>query len=718
MNKNKKIIAISIFLTMLVVISLYLRLRMLNIKLFWFDEFFTEERSFFDFIQIWNYYKTQRVLLFSLMMKLYSFIIFQINKAEYMTEFQLRLPNVIVGTLNILIIYLVASRIKDQTCGLIASIICSFSYFLIFYSREARFYPLLFTASSLLLMFGVLIASKNFQPKNEFRIYIYYSIVATLGMYTHTGFWLLYAISNLFLVINDAIVDILLSKSSPFLMRIKKLIIKTSILAIPILFSVPLFLHLTKSDSQRPPSNGMQMLESFSYNIINDFSCNYWQLSPFEKYMLIIVTSMAVILFVLSFFGLSKQLEIGGKKLRTITLYLYVIKILPFAIALLLPRNIIKERLLPKYILFVFSCDIIIVSFFISTFIEICFKKVLSKSYFCFSYIFSLLFFFLISIISIPKLLKSDLYKPNHLLGDSVNKLKEIWRQGDYIITDDLELHKWLNHAVIAGIFPKGCFSSINYIENEGYIMPGISGLIIKTSGNVINVPNLIYLGNSGLGNAQTGSKGIGKFYYVELDGFVDKKLIMGITSRIIKNTPTYGYAKPNERLSSWRNKIKDDRIEHILENGGVFESMIINGDFKNGLTNWVCNNYFSLKQEKDYYYLYLKPSSESRWRNMKQTFNSVSGDVYCISADIRRSSSRSDGKTFIVFANLNKKNQYFNENYFLISNKTSSHSWINVENTVESKYTGKSLIRIQYRGDGIVDIKNIKVVKRRTRAD
>ena len=147
-DKNRYIY---LLLALALIVGFYLRLRCLDIKIFWFDEFFTEERSFFDLNEIWTNYKTQRVLFFSLIMKIYSLLILYINKAKFMTEIQLRLPNVILGSVAIVVIYYIGRKIKNDIFGIISALICSLSYYLIFYSREARYYPLYFLVSSLLI---------------------------------------------------------------------------------------------------------------------------------------------------------------------------------------------------------------------------------------------------------------------------------------------------------------------------------------------------------------------------------------------------------------------------------------------------------------------------------------------------------------------------------------------------------------------------------------
>jgi uncharacterized membrane protein len=59
------------------------------------------------------------------------------------SEFSLRFPSVIFGTLSILLMYFFAKNIFNKEVGLISSILLSISLFHMQYSQEARMYEML-----------------------------------------------------------------------------------------------------------------------------------------------------------------------------------------------------------------------------------------------------------------------------------------------------------------------------------------------------------------------------------------------------------------------------------------------------------------------------------------------------------------------------------------------------------------------------------------------
>lgn len=64
-------------------------------------------------------------------------------------EFLMRLPSAVFGTLTIVVIFALGSRLLDPRCGLIASLLLALSPFHVWYSQEARLYALLVLLASL-----------------------------------------------------------------------------------------------------------------------------------------------------------------------------------------------------------------------------------------------------------------------------------------------------------------------------------------------------------------------------------------------------------------------------------------------------------------------------------------------------------------------------------------------------------------------------------------
>lgn len=693
MKITKKSLTIAVYLViMLIVITgLYLRFKNLDVKLFWYDEYLTEDRSFFSFSKIWTFYKTQRVLLFSLVMKLYSFVILCINKAKYMTEFQLRLPNVIIGSAGIIAMFFVGNKLKDYCNGIIAATFTAFSWYLIYYSREARFYPLYFLIASFLLLYGTLILIQNAENK-ALKNYFSYTIFASLGMYSHSGFWMLFAISNTFLAI--AIMIKFLLSDLDLKEIIKGIIIRIAIIAIPLLVSLPLFIHLTQKDSDRAYSTGGKMLPDLTYKAINSFSLEFWKLCPFAKYALIIITIMGLLMLLV-------------KQLRKQAAYYLAIKLLPFIVASFLPNNIIKENLKASYIIFILAADILIVSLFFSYVIELLstvlckFVKLIKPDLLsvCFSIVLCIAFSFNV----IPKLYRSALYKPYQRLGQPVEYLLEIFKPNHFVITDDFEVNFYLNYLQKLGRFPAN-HNAVIAAMNEGYKIP-----------NDINSLLIVCFGGFKSYNATRHLKKINtcNFIFLDTGKIYSSKTIMGLTSAIVtKTNPVWAFASMDNLLIKWRNLYLNNSVNAILDNLSTF-NLIDNGDFKNAFNNWKgMTNSFVIINDNEQSYLSLDNCGDS-WNSIRQYINVVSGAVYSVSAEVRVKDKvkPDDNKSFIVFSYLDDKNKDFDEQYLNI-NRVKSQNWTKIEMTINPNFSCKACIRIQHRGAGIYNIRNIRCDK------
>jgi len=96
------------------------------------------------------------------------------------SEFALRFPSVIFGTLSVLALYLLGARFFSKTVAALAALILAINPFAVFYSQDARPYALFLLAALASLYFFALLL----EQWNRFRIAGYLFFTA-LALYTH-----------------------------------------------------------------------------------------------------------------------------------------------------------------------------------------------------------------------------------------------------------------------------------------------------------------------------------------------------------------------------------------------------------------------------------------------------------------------------------------------------------------------------------------------------
>ncbi len=96
------------------------------------------------------------------------------------SEFSLRLPSVLFGTLTVPLLYHVGASIFNKEAGLISAILISISSFHIYYAQEARMYTLL---ALLMLLSSTFLF--EWLKKRTVRSAVYYVFLSGILLYTH-----------------------------------------------------------------------------------------------------------------------------------------------------------------------------------------------------------------------------------------------------------------------------------------------------------------------------------------------------------------------------------------------------------------------------------------------------------------------------------------------------------------------------------------------------
>lgn len=692
----------------LVAFACFLRFRLLDIKLLWYDEYFTEQQCFYSWPKIWSVYGCRRNLVFVVMMKLYEMLIHSFNPVNYMTEFQLRFPNALIGVITIIVIFEGCRRLKDKYAGLIATALAVFSGYLVHYSRDARSYTLLFVFSILLVAAGMLILERRSKGEKAFKNYWLYFCIATLGMYLHSSFWMLYAISNVFLVIYD-ISNLFFGKDNESLLRkIRDLIARTAILAAPLIFAIPLFLQLSTEPERAIVSKGRALLENINYSYINLYSMEYWECTPFPNYMLLIITLMAFVLIVFC-------------KKRRVIIYLTCIKFAPFLIALILPRNIIKEELHFRYLIYIYCADILLVSFFCSFLIETL-EKVLSKISFLkknkVPYIFSTLLclslVLLIGCCNYKKILKSAYYEPEYELQALLDKLYEIQKDNDLLLTDSKTLAKCVPYFKKRGKISGLKSVRIPFLNDDKKLPTNhFDRILFAVDGEINDYPSVIKLGR----------KRKHTFAAIEIQNALTPRFVKGVTALVVNKSNDISFPSTDKALSDWRTRYASDAIKKYLYNEKEYltgkNNLIKNWDFNQGLNDWKVGSnaekYVKVMKDDESSFLSVNTfGTQKQWFHIRQIIeaNVTSGEFYTISASIRNPSKNvnENSEAVMAISSIGKDKKEIDLKCYPIKRYLLKPEWIEIKRTMQFTSEGKMSFRLQFHNDVQFDIKNISI--------
>ena len=362
MTTLKKYVA-PILLFLLVAYAFLKRVLFLGDKCFWWDEFLTEQRVWYTEQEIFEYPMTARAVIYSFILKAYANIVSFFTHNNYLTEFQLRLPHAIAGTLAIIIIYKIGKQLKDQATGLLLAFLATFSPFLIIYAREARYYPFVLLFSACLIHAVILITKRQSDDnKKALLYYAYYSLTAILGMHTHQGFWLLFAASNVFLGLFE-IKNFIFSKDKKasliFLIQIFWL------LTLPIITAYFCIDALLTKGANSDIIKAAKLVPSLDLQFFKTVHQELWQGTRLNHVIHFLALAAAIILLI-------------PKKTRAFSIYLLLVSATTF-IAL---RNMgtFKEPFRVKYITFIWLVEAIALTLALTTTLDFFLSKLKNEN--------------------------------------------------------------------------------------------------------------------------------------------------------------------------------------------------------------------------------------------------------------------------------------------------------------------------------------------------
>lgn len=273
---------INLPLSGIILAAFLLRIFKLGKESLWVDEGFTANLVQFNLSQyVDNVLHTTRNILPPLYFQLLHFWIMLFGNSE----FSLRFPSVILGTLSVYLVFILARKIFNQEVGLISAILLAFSLFHLQYSQEARMYEML-SFLSLLSFLQLVKFFENGRNKNL----AYLVLIDVALVYTHHyGFFIIVAQGFFFGVI-------FLFKREYFKENIGKMLAAVAIffaLIVPWLFIFINQLRKVSKDPWLPVPNFLSVLTLFQ---------------KFSGSSLLLVTFLSLLLFfVMRYFSNKKN---------------------------------------------------------------------------------------------------------------------------------------------------------------------------------------------------------------------------------------------------------------------------------------------------------------------------------------------------------------------------------------------------------------------------
>ncbi|MGV3697711.1 glycosyltransferase family 39 protein [Flavobacterium sp.] len=164
-------------LTLILALAAFLRFYKVDFQSLWLDEIHTinEADPNKSFGEVY-----QSLLVSEPHPPLYFFLIHILFKIFGYTTLVARCFAAIIGIAGVYSIYLLGKELFDKKIGICAALLLAFNYFHIYYSQEARMYPLLFLTTTISFIYLI-----RFIKAPTYKTAIIYGLSASLMIYSH-----------------------------------------------------------------------------------------------------------------------------------------------------------------------------------------------------------------------------------------------------------------------------------------------------------------------------------------------------------------------------------------------------------------------------------------------------------------------------------------------------------------------------------------------------
>ena len=319
-----------------------------------------------------------------------------------LNEVQLRWPMALAGVLGILAIFLAVRKMSGVIPGLIAAAITCFSYYHIYYSREARYYSFFFLAAVWIIHAAYnCINSKS--SRLPWKSYLIYSIAAVFGLGIHQGCYFLVAITNTYLMIWECLraVQYLLQRT----MKLSKVSLRLAVvlffLLLPMLTCWPTisatFAKVT--NSVQTTSVQAKLIDDLNFKTFVDLQTDYWENLVNKKTAIFLLVLPLLLIFCKRYWHI---------------LILYIIIYITPLFTLSFTDKSLFDTFRSKYLIFIFVMSVISVSIAIAFIIDILRRLIKYKRWNTYIKISALILLSLISIAGLHHIYNKKLDNPRY----------------------------------------------------------------------------------------------------------------------------------------------------------------------------------------------------------------------------------------------------------------------------------------------------------------
>lgn len=384
-------------------------------------------------------FRDTRCYIYAFIINNFARFISVFTKRAFLDEFLLRLPSAIAALVVIPFLISIGKRIKNEFTGLLLLGLFTFCAYLINYARDARFYSFYFLASVMVIWTVIPILNNDFKnKKQEYITYFLYAFSMIFCMGIHQGSYLFYALSNIYigLYIVFRFISSFRNKNKFYLLI--DVVLKFLIIALPLLTCIWHIYKISKGQMYNDPTANTPLLPMLSYENVRKVLIEFYGRYPYSGYLFLVTIIFSIFLPAFN-------------KYRKISFYCSFVFWGSIIALHYLPQSVVKEPLREKYVLFLLTCDIVIISCGFSAIIDVIlllFDKFNIRFKFLeYIYVlFVLSFLIYLGFKTTPRILKMDTFAGcNVETRNAAYKLDEVG-ENDIIIT--LGSYHGLNHAL------------------------------------------------------------------------------------------------------------------------------------------------------------------------------------------------------------------------------------------------------------------------------